>query len=212
MSLQNRVDPTGKIMRDPARGLLMGNRGGRIHDPQTRALLPKRRWASKAWICCVTRFRERRRVVMGPGYTHLFFLDEVTALSAGHRPCYECRRADAIRFAEAWQTAFALASPPRAGEMDACLHAERHAVTRTMKRRDIAELPDGAIISDDSQDDPVWRAVCGDRLLRWSHAGYCEIAKRPATGQVLTVTPPAMIAILKEGFLPAWHPSAGKSS
>ena len=40
--------------------------------------------------------------VFGNGYTELFFLDEVTALAAGHRPCFECRRADAIAFAESW--------------------------------------------------------------------------------------------------------------
>lgn len=208
MSLENRVDPAGKIVSDPARGLFTGNRGGRIHDPETRTLLPKRRWASKAWICCVTRFRGRRRPVMGPGYTHLFFLDEVTALSAGHRPCYECRRADAILFAEAWQRAFALEGRPRAGDMDARLHADRHAVTQTLKRWEIADLPDGAIISYDSEEDPALWVVHGDMLLRWSHAGYCKIAKRPATGAFITVTPPAMIAVLHQGFLPIWHPSA----
>ena len=125
MALQNRVLPTGEIVADPARGLFTGNRGGAIHDAVLKILLPKRRWTRKAWICCVTRFRDRKREVMGPGYTNLFFLDEVTALSAGHRPCYECRRADAQRFAAAWQRAFDLAAPPRAGEMDAVLHPQR---------------------------------------------------------------------------------------
>lgn len=211
MSLQNRVDPAGKIIADPARGLFTGNRGGRIHDPATRVLLPKRRWASKAWICCVTRFRERRRVVMGPGYTHLFILDEVTALSAGHRPCYECRRADAVRFAEAWQKAFALADRPRAGEMDARLHAERYAVTRTLQRRDIDDLPDGAVISDDSEANPALWAVHGDKLLRWCPDGYHGPRKRPSKGTVATITPQAMIAVLENGFRPVWHPSSENS-
>ena len=35
----------------------------------------------------------------GDGYTELFFLDEVIAFAAGHRPCFECRRKDAERFA-----------------------------------------------------------------------------------------------------------------
>jgi hypothetical protein len=30
MPLQNRVDPFGGLFADPARGLLMGNRGGRL--------------------------------------------------------------------------------------------------------------------------------------------------------------------------------------
>lgn len=208
MSLQNRVDPAGTVVCDPARGLVMGNRGGQIHDPAIRRLLPKRRWASKAWICCVTRFRERKRAVMGPGYTHLFFLDEVTALSAGHRPCYECRRADALRFAVAWQAAYALETRPRAGEMDARLHADRYAVTHTSERRDIAGLPDGTVVSDPSEGGPVFWAVRGKRLLRWSHAGYCESRKRPPTGVFEIITPKAMIAVLGEGFRPIWHPSS----
>ena len=44
-------------------------------------------------------FNNRHRKVWGDGYTELFFLDEVTALAAGHRPCFECRRKDAERFA-----------------------------------------------------------------------------------------------------------------
>src|SRR5437588_6553847 len=116
MPLQNRVDPFGELRAVPARGLFLGNRGGRIHrDDRT---LSRRRWTSRAWICCRLSFKNRHRVVWGPGYTHLFFLDEPTAFSAGHRPCFECRRADAIAFAQAWARAQRLASPPRAHAMD----------------------------------------------------------------------------------------------
>src|SRR2546423_14932705 len=98
MALQNRVDPFGELIASPARGMLLGNRGGRFHcDDRT---LGKRRWASRQWICCVLRFKQRHRAVWRDGYTELFFLDEVTALAAGHRPCFECRRADAKAFAE----------------------------------------------------------------------------------------------------------------
>ncbi len=44
-------------------------------------------------------FKSRQRDVWGRYYTELFFLDEVTALAAGHRPCFECRRKDAEAFA-----------------------------------------------------------------------------------------------------------------
>jgi hypothetical protein len=97
MPLQNRVDPFGELFASPARGTLMGNRGGRIHDE--RRQLSARRWASKQWICCKLAFNGRHRDVWGDGYTELFFLDEVTAFAAGHRPCFECRRKDAERFA-----------------------------------------------------------------------------------------------------------------
>ena len=105
MPLQNRVTPFGAIESTPARGTLMGNRGGRMHDAATKTLL-RRRWASKHWIICVTRFKQRWRPVMGPSsYTELFFLDEATALAAGHRPCYECQRHRALQYAEAFASA-----------------------------------------------------------------------------------------------------------
>ena len=100
MTLQNRVTPRGEITAHPARGTMMGNRGGRLHDEARR--LGARRWVSRAWICCVIAFRGRRRRVMGAGYTELFFLDEAVALAAGHRPCAECRCAAFDAFREAW--------------------------------------------------------------------------------------------------------------
>jgi hypothetical protein len=94
MPLPNRIRPDGSLFADPARGLLFGNRGGKFHDPATKAL-PTRLFATKQWICCVLSFKGRQRDVWGRYYTELFFVDEVTALAAGHRPCVECRRADA---------------------------------------------------------------------------------------------------------------------
>ena len=90
MPLQNRVTPEGEIIATAARGTMMGNRGGCLHRPDKT--LGRRRWVTRQWICCELRFRGRHRVVMTPGqYTELFFLDEATALAAGHRPCFECR-------------------------------------------------------------------------------------------------------------------------
>ena len=205
MPLQNRVTPTGEIIADPARGLFTGNRGGKIHDPASKRLLPKRRWASKAWICCVLRFRGRRREVMGPGYTNLFFLDEVTALAAGHRPCYECRRADANGFAEAWRQAFGLAERPRAGDMDLILHRERTMAATPEPGSDIAALPDGAVIGDAAD---LW-AVRGSRLLSWAPDGYHRWKARPSSGTFPVITPAAVLAVLANKYRPVWHESAG---
>src|SRR5205085_5238792 len=141
MSLQNRVTTFGELVAVPARGRFMGNRGGRFHrDDRT---LGARRWASRQWICCVTQFKERHRAVWGHGYTELFFLDEPTALAAGHRPCFECRRHDALRFAECWAAARKMPIRPRAAEMDRALHAER-LVGRDKRRHPsgIDTLPD----------------------------------------------------------------------
>jgi len=96
VALQNRVTPFGDIVATPARGAWMGNRGVLHGSDRT---LSRRRWTTRAWITCRLEFKDRHRRVMTPGrYTELFFLDEATALAAGHRPCGECRRHDFDRF------------------------------------------------------------------------------------------------------------------
>src|SRR5271154_1588180 len=123
MPLQNRVTPWGEILAVPQRGLFTGNRGI-IHDPATKPLLRKR-WASPAWLTCVCEFRGRRREVMGGrSWTELFFLDEATALAAGHRPCFYCRREDANAFRAAWEEGNRV-SDVNAPGMDEVLHRER---------------------------------------------------------------------------------------
>src|SRR4051794_26424644 len=99
MPRQNRVTPSGDIITTPERGTLMGNRGV-LHDADARIV---RRWQGKRWIACVLEFKGRWRPVMAPGrYTELFFLDEATALAAGHRPCAECRRRRFDEFRDTW--------------------------------------------------------------------------------------------------------------
>ncbi len=166
MPLQNRVSPDGSLHGVAARGLFMGNRGGRIHDPGTRSLT-RRRWASKAWICCVTSFRNRHRIVWGRSYTELFFLDEVSALAAGHRPCFECRRGDAIRFAEAWAHGQGEPERARAAAMDISLHGERTTSERPMLTPlQAAALPDGAFVALDNRPFALRRACPAAMVFR----------------------------------------------
>ena len=102
MPRQNRVNPFGEIIATPERGTFMGNRGV-LHDEEGRI---RRKWQGKRWLVCVLEFRGRKRKVMTPRrYTELFFLDEATALAAGHRPCAECRRERFKSFCYAWQQA-----------------------------------------------------------------------------------------------------------
>lgn len=204
MPLRNRVDPFGAIHAVAERGTMYGNRGGRFHRDD--GSLKPRLWASDQWLCCVLAFKGRkRRPLLGRGYTELFFLDEVTALAAGHRPCFECRRADAVRFAASWARAKGLSQPPKAPEMDRVLQAERvEGLRQRVHRTDAADLPDGAMFV-------VGRtafAVKGGEALLWSFAGYSKAGALPA-GAVSVLTPPTMIAVLRDGFQPGWHPSAG---
>jgi hypothetical protein len=206
MPLQNRVSPFGELLATPARGSLFGNRGGRFHtDAKT---LTSRRWASRQWICCVLDFKERQRDVWGRYYTELFFLDEPTALAAGHRPCFECRRKDAEAFAEAWRKAKRLSARPYADAMDLVLHSERlQGRGKRTHRRKINTLPDGAFIVLAGK--PF--AIRGSKLLRWTPEGYDARKPRPRGVTADVLTPPAILAVLSAGYKPHWHPSAEMS-
>jgi hypothetical protein len=207
MPLQNRVDPFGELFVDPARGTLMGNRGGRFHTDARK--LTARRWTSRQWICCVLDFKGRHRDVWGRYYTELFFLDEPTALAAGHRPCFECRRQDAENFADYWRNARRRRSRPRAPEMDQVLQRERLAGrVKRRHRRSIDGLPDGAFIAMGA----AAFAVRGDMLLRWMPVGYTAQMARPRGTMVDVLTPPAILAVLSAGYAPRWHPSAAFAS
>jgi hypothetical protein len=204
MPLQNRVSPFGELFASPARGTLMGNRGGRIHDASRT--LGTRRWSSRQWICCVLDFNDRHRKVWGDSYTELFFLDEVTALAAGHRPCFECRRKDAGHFAALFSGKPKRASAPA---MDLVLHAERLAgKEKRLHRRAIDELPDGAMIARDNEA----FAVRGKQLLHWTARGYDAVQPRPPAIQVDVLTPPSILKVLAAGYQPRWHPSAADAS
>jgi hypothetical protein len=203
MPLQNRVTPFGDIVATPARGTFTGNRGI-IHDPLTKTLL-NRRWSTPAWIACVCEFRGRRREVMATrSWTELFFLDEATALAAGHRPCFYCRRDDANRFRAAWEEGNGIARV-RAKQIDAVLHAER--LNKRAKRLHplpcaIDELPDGAMVARNDES----LLIAQGKPLRWSFTGYHPIDIKLYDAQLLT--PPSTVRALRAGYRPVLHVSA----
>ena len=113
-------------------------------------------------------FKDRHHPVWRDRYTALFFLDEVTALAAGHRPCFECRRRDAKAFAEKWAQAKG-GDIPHAPEMDVVLQKERlNGRDKRTHEMPVDELPDGAFIAIDGHA----YVVRGAHLLRWSENGY----------------------------------------
>ena len=189
--LQNRVAPDGTLHAVSGRGLLMGNRGGRLHGEDRT--LGRARWKSRAWIACITCFRGRQRQVWGASYTELFFLDEATALAAGHRPCFECRRADA----EAFATACGL---PRAAAIDAALHAERLGPRDRMAYGDV---PPGSMFVLDG-----FRLRTAAGAPRWSFDGYAAAAEPAPREMVEMLTPATARAALAQGYRPHLHPTA----
>ena len=191
MTLQNRVNPWGEVEAVSARGTMMGNRGGKFHRPDRS--LGKRRWATHHWICCDLHYKNLHHEAMGDGYTSLFFLDEVTALAAGHRPCFFCRRKEAKAFL----------GDRRVEEFDRQLHRER--LNPHLPMRDGGE-PDGAMIDIEG----VAYGLKGPHLLRWSHFGYTAVIPRPPNMQGRLLTPPSITAILGQGYQPRWHQSANR--
>lgn len=197
MPHRNRIDPFGAFHASPARGSRMGNRGI-LHDARGQ-IRPGHKHPH--WVCCLTDFKDRRRPVLSPNaYTELFFLDEATALAAGHRPCGECQRARYLAFATALEAALGPrpTTEPRAKWIDGHLHPARirrgRQVTHTAR---LSDLPQGAMIAL-GDGAALWWA---DRLWLWSFTGYTEAPAPPPT-QVTVLTPAPTVAALRHGYTP----------
>src|SRR3954468_8358619 len=195
MARRNRVSPLSELIATPARGLVYGNRGC-LPDEEGRI---RRRYNGKRWIACRLRFKDwHRSPLLQPGkFTELFFLDEATAFAAGHRPCALCRREDYNRFLSAWQTIHPGATG--ADAVDAQLHDERvDPQTRGQLHHEQAlPAPPGGTFVVHHHVPPL---VVGDRLLRWSPAGYSSGTPRPASGAARVITPPSLVETLRGGW------------
>lgn len=208
MPLRNRVTPFGELIETPARGTLMGNRGCLIDDGRQIV----RRYQGRRWIVCALEFRGRRLPLMELGRnTQVFFLDEATALAAGHRPCMECRRHDFIRFREHWAAANADRTERvrlSTAAIDAVLHAER--ITRDGNRvlypEQISYLPVGSFVILEPGASAAY-LVMQDRLLLWTPYGYVQPMPRPADGVVHVLTPRSIVRTLMHGYQARIHPS-----
>jgi len=207
MTLQNRVDPWGNLNAVAARGAWLGNRGI-LHDDRKQVIAP---WRHKTWIICELQFRGRKRKVFSAGrYSELFFLDEATALAAGHRPCAECRRSRYNGFKALWCAVNLEGATPAAvpiSRIDGQLHVER-AVRGGGKltfRTAFKHVPEGAFIEIDGAAFLIWLGG----LHRWSPHGYVRATQAPSPSDEVTVLTPASIARLyQHGFKPQVHDSA----
>ena len=198
MPRQNRVTPVSSIIATPERGRWLGNRGC-IHDEAGRI---RRLYQTRRWIICLLQYKEKHRELMQPGrWTELFFLDEATALAAGHRPCAYCQRARYEEFRSLWGQAnprLATTARPGADEIDLGLHAERLDAQRQRItfRAPLASVPDAAFVVID--DEPY--LYYGSRLWRWRPGGYDNGIDLPAASQVAVLTPRSVVNTLAAGF------------
>jgi hypothetical protein len=206
MPLQNRVTPLGDLIATPERGLVYANRGC-LHDADGNI---RRRWAVKRWIACQLEFRgwQRPALLMPGRFTELFFLDEATALAAGHRPCALCRRADYNDLTALWAELHR--DQLGADAIDVQLHDERidaRSGARRLHEAPLSKLPDGTFVM---RDDKPW-LVRDAHLLAWSPGGYRERVPRPVRAKATVITPPSLVALLRTErtpLVPLVHPSA----
>jgi hypothetical protein len=210
MPHQNRVTPFNEIVAIPARGTMMGNRGV-LHDAEGRIARP---FAHRNWVNCVLEFKGRHRKVMTPGrYTHLFFLDEVTALAAGHRPCGECRRADYVRYRDALATHLGVEPTSlKAADMDRLLHSDRVTGRGTSRTKPtiattFGAIPDGVMFTLRDGPRDAWLKWRG-RSWRWSADGYGLPRSLDAAQPIDVLTPASTVAAIRTAYVPGVHASA----
>ncbi|MDO3643085.1 hypothetical protein [Mucilaginibacter sp. L3T2-6] len=197
MALQNRVDPAGNIISTTARGTWLGNRGV-IHNEQKQIVRP---FKIKAWIICMLEFRGRHRNVMTPDrWTELFFLDEATAFSAGHRPCFQCRYADHRRFKEAWlkgNPEYGFDDKTPINRIDEILQTERISQGRKVTYTDdVNHLPDGTFIQLTNE---PWLAY-KNQIHHWTPFGYDNSKSVDALNEIIVLTPRSIVNAFRAGY------------
>ena len=207
MPLQNRVNPEGEICRSSARGMLMGNRGC-LHNEAREIVARSKR---DAWVTCRIEFKNIKRRVMDAGnYTELFFLDEATALAAGHRPCATCRRDRYDAFFAAWSAGNRNGARVLAGEVDKQMKVDRAPGAR-VEVLSIKGLPDGVIVKQTRTGS--WYLIRGNSLYQWSFEGYGHAQPMSTVaGPFVVQTPACTIKALQHGYTVAIHPSATAQS
>jgi hypothetical protein len=186
MAHRNWVTPYGDIVKRSGKGGWMGNRGC-LHRGDDLV----RSWNGKRWITCALEFRGWTAPKWEPGrWTALFFLDEAVALSAGHRPCALCRRADYVRYC-------ATVGLRGAGTIDAHLHAQRLAGrSKRLHSMPWPDVPVSAFV--ELSGEPV--RVMQDHVLPWWGSGYGDPLPRPRRGSATVITPELSLVALRNGY------------
>jgi hypothetical protein len=213
--LKNRVDPYGDFHSTPERGSWLGNRGI-LHNEEKQII---KQWDNLAWKTCLLKYGEdtrkgetgRDKLFTQGNYSEIFFLDEATAFTAGHRPCSMCRNKRYKEFKSAWAKAnihlLKLTSENLPyQEMDKELQKDRVDAGGKKKYDSSFELlPPGTMIELGGDACLIWR----DRLFVWSFAGYKPYERKfDPTKKVKVLTPSSIVRIYANGFVPQVHVSA----
>ena len=209
---RNVVDPFGNIhhlpyeSRSKASGFyrtVMGNRGP--ISGSNRHGLPERFYSHPNWVFCRMDFGAPTLDKPRLKYTILFFLDEATALAAGHRPCGECSKPRYDLFVRLWKQM----NPEQ--KMDKTLQAQRVIAGRPKQHTkvtwpaDIDTLPFGTFILRENNQTPL--QVNNKQLWPWTLTGYDKPIARPRAETVTVLTPQATVEVLSAGYRPQVYPN-----
>lgn len=208
MPLPNGVCPDGDITPTCPTAAWLGNRG-ELHDHHQRLV---KKWKRKAWVTCQLAYKgwNRKPLMRSGQYTELFFLDEATALAAGHRPCGMCRKPRYTSFKTHWLRANSMRPDMSIDEMDKLLHAERlNPQTDGDWLNSFSMLPPGVMV--------YWEQAAhlwdGTSVRRWTPTGYGHpIAPHDLASKVRLVTPPSVVRAVADGYAVQVHASAQSSS
>ena len=198
----NRVTPVGEIVAIDQRGLFMGNRGCMHRDRQI-----VRPWQVRRWITCVLEYKG-------------WVAPEVGS-PAGGRPCSSGTRR--WRWPRATGPAPCAATPTTRAWLDAW-EARVRGAAHGSTRWTAACTPTAATAGASAATGPLaatcppgrspssttWPVlVLADRLVPWSPAGYGPPIDRPGVGDATVLTPRSTVAVLRHGYRPVVHHSAG---
>lgn len=186
----NSIGPDGVITFRDAPFTLSGNRGA-IDNGRTVTTSHK----GHRWIYCLTgALRHPEEFMDGGSVTDLFFLDEATALAAGHRPCHQCNGTRAKQFEQAWASAN-LGDASLVGPIDLKLMDDRLTSPKAKKTftTAVTDLPTGAIIR--LLGEPFLLAT--DMVYPWSSLGY-GVPRDLPRGEVEVLTPSSTIQVMKQ--------------
>ena len=205
MPLQNRVDPFGELFADPARGLFMGNRGGRFHTDD--------RTLTHAALGVAAMDLLPARIQGSPARRLGQLLHRAVLPRRGDRAR---RRPPALlRVPAQGRRSFR-----RAGERAFSL---RHG--RARPRWTPCCTPNGSTAA------PSACIGCRSTICRMARSSRCDgrarfavrgarccdgrpglrrAQARAARDPVDVLTPPAILAALAAGYQPQWHPSADR--
>lgn len=194
MKIPRFVSPDGRLVPNAEKiGLRMGNRGNlgpvMMRKPQPCA-------AGNPWITCILAKNGNPLPKTSVKYTKLFFLDEVTAFAAGHRPCGQCQTERYAEFVKAWM----LVTGKPSTEMDTNLHFERCNPDGSKKtfERALKELPSGAMFLGPEDCQPY--LVFNGEFFRWTASGYENATNFETYAKVRVITPRPIVDMFVAGF------------